>query len=55
MSKALRYAAVTFGGCLTSGALAYAVQGDVPIAFLSVIAVALVFAFLGFVAVGDES
>jgi hypothetical protein len=55
MSKALRYAAVTFGGCLTSGALAYAAQGDVPTVFLFVTVVALTFGILGFAAVEGES
>lgn len=54
MSKAIRYAAVTVGACLASGALAYAARDDAYAAFSLVMIATVIFGFLAFCAASED-
>ena len=54
MSKALRFAAVTVGACIASGALAYAARDSADAASGLVFAVTVVFGFLAFLAAAED-
>lgn len=55
MSKAIRYAAVTFGASLTSGAIAFAAKQSADLAASLIFMAAVIFAILAFCAASEDA